>query len=621
MHEEKRDFDADVGRLLEHMAEALYSDKEIFLRELISNAADACDRLRYEALSRSELMSGDGDLKIVLRVDKKAGTLSIEDNGCGMNAVELRENLGTIARSGTAGFVKAQTGQDMGKLIGQFGVGFYSSFMVADTVEVHSRRAGEESVWGWKSSGRGGYEIFQSRQDLVRGTKIILHLKRQAAEFLENLRLRHIVKTYSDHIAIAVFLSDGDSELQQLNTAEALWMRPRGDISETQYHEFYHQIAYSGDTPADILHFHREGVIEYSGLLFIPGAVPFDLFSAERKSRLKLYAQRVFISDDCDEVLPPWLRFVRGVIDSQDLPLNISREMLQNNAVLHKIKQGVVKHILKHLEDKSGKEREAYETFWGHFGAVLKEGLYEATDYRDALLPLVRVHSLVKDKLISLDEYVQNMCAGQSEIYYISGQDLAKLRKSPQLEGFAKRGIDVLLMCDAVDEFWLPALGKYGDYTFKSVARGQVDLSSLGESESVAVDSSDSDSSDSLQALVASIKASLGDAVADVRVSQRLSSSAVCLVADEGEMALHMRVLMRQHGQEVADPPPILEINPEHALMRLAALKSGAGDSEGMREFCYFLLEQARLLEGGMVSDVHLFSERLCALLEKTLSQ
>ena len=452
MSEERLSFQAEVSRLLDIVANSLYSNKEIFLRELVSNASDACDRLRYAALTQPDLVADDPDYKITLAHDRKARTLTITDNGVGMNRDDLVENLGTIARSGTAAFMRQLEEKPDGvNLIGQFGVGFYSAFMVSDRVEVASRKAGETQGWSWVSDGQGEFTVAETEDAPARGVRITLKLKKGEDEYLDPARLRQIIKTYSDHIAIPVVIDEDGTE-ETLNTASALWMRPKSEITDEQYKEFYHHVGHGFDDPWLRLHFKAEGVIEYAGLLFIPSAKPFDLFHPERRHGVKLYVKRVFITDDCEDLVPPYLRFLRGVVDSEDLPLNISREMLQNNPVLTKSRRAVVKRVLGELRKKADKAPEDYATFWSNFGPVLKEGLYEDNDQREALLELVRCSSTHGDAPTSLADYVARMAEGQDAIYYISGAEEAALRRSPQIEGFAAKGVEVLLLDDPVDE-------------------------------------------------------------------------------------------------------------------------------------------------------------------------
>src|SRR5713226_5241417 len=479
MTQETRSFQAEVSRLLDIVAHSLYSEKEIFLRELISNASDACDRLRYAALTEPALSEGDANYRVVLTPVKSSRVLTIADNGIGMNHDELVDNLGTIARSGTAAFMEELTGDsktDM-SLIGQFGVGFYSAFMVADQVEVLSRKAGDSEGWRWVSDGKGSFTI-EPAANVARGARITLHLREGDEEYLEPHRIRQIVKTYSDHIALPIVLADGNKE-ETINSASALWTRPRAEITAEQYKEFYHHVGHGFDEPWLTLHAKAEGVLEYIFLLFVPSQKPFDLFDPERKSRLKLYVRRVFITDEGTDLLPAYLRFIRGIVDSEDLPLNISREMLQSNPMVARIRQQLTRRVLTELGKKASEAAEEYAKFWDNFGAVLKEGLYEDREQRDTLLGLARFRSTTRDGLVSLDDYVAAMRLGQEAIYTITGDNLDLLQKSPQLEGFRARGVEVLLLTDPIDEFWVPSVGTYKEKPFKSATRGGVDLDKI----------------------------------------------------------------------------------------------------------------------------------------------
>jgi len=652
MPAEKRSFQAEVSRLLDIVAHSLYSEKEIFLRELISNASDACDRLRYAALTQPELAGEDSDFRVVLTPDKTARTLTIDDNGIGMNHDELIDNLGTIARSGTAAFMGTLAGEKgkadaNGKdvsLIGQFGVGFYSAFMVADEVEVIARKAGDSAAWRWSSDGKGEFSVEPAEKE-SRGTTIILHLREGEDEFLEPHRLRHIVKTYSDHIALPILLKEGDKE-ETVNAASALWTRSKSEITPEQYKEFYHHVAHSFDEPWLTIHSRAEGKIEYTNLLFVPSSKPFDLFDPQRKNHVKLYVRRVFITDDCQSLLPPYLRFLRGIVDSEDLPLNVSREMLQNNPILSRIKSQITKRVIGELAKKASDAQAEYAKFWDNFGAVLKEGLYEDREQQESLLPLIRFNSTHVaseggDGLVSFDDYVGRMKPGQEAIYYLTGDKLDLLKKSPQLEGFRARGVEVLLLTDPVDEFWMPALGKYkapgkdvgkdvnkdlgadGEYALKSITRGGADLSKIAAKDGEAAPdetAGDKKAAGNIGALIAIFKLALGEAVKDVRTSDRLTDSAVCLVADEGDMDMHMERLLKQHRQLDATAKRILEINPKNALVeRLAAIVGQDGASDQLGEFAWLLLDQARILEGEPLPDPSAFARRLSTLLEKGL--
>ena len=618
MSQEKRSFQAEVSRLLDIVAHSLYSEKQIFLRELISNASDACDRLRYLAISEPALTADDPDFRVVLMPDKSALTLTVADNGVGMNHDELVDNLGTIARSGTAAFVNQLSGdqrKDM-TLIGQFGVGFYSAFMVAGEVEVLTRKAGDTRAWRWVSDGKGEFTVEPAEKD-GRGTTIVLHLLKDEAEYTEPQRLRRIVTTYSDHVALPILLK-ADGKEETLNTAAALWMRSKSEITPEQYREFYHHNAHTFDEPWLTLHNKAEGTLQYTTLLYVPGAKPFDLFDPQRRARVKLYVRRVFITDDCAELLPPCLRFLRGIVDSEDLPLNVSREMLQNNPMLTKMRGQITKRVLSELGRKAKDANDEYAKFWDNFGAVLKEGIYEDPEHREQLLPLLRFRSTTGDGLVSLDDYVARMKPGQEAIYTITGDNLELLRKSPHLEGFRARGVEVLLLTDPIDEFWMPALAVYQKHPFKSTTRGAADLAKIAlEDKKDTPAPQDS----AVASLIALFKLSLGDAVKDVRVSDRLTDSAVCLVADEGDLDMHLERLLKRHREIESTAKRILELNPRHPLVaRLSAMVGNDGAADSLGDFAWLLLDQARILEGEQLPDPNAFARRLSTVLEKGLS-
>ncbi len=620
---ERHGFQAEVARLLDIVAHSLYSDKAVFLRELISNASDACDKLRYLSLTQPALAADDPAFRITLSIDEKARTLVVADNGIGMNHDDLVENLGTIARSGTAAFLDQATGdgkKDLA-LIGQFGVGFYSAFMVADEVEVLTRRAGEDAGWRWISDGKGEFTIAPA-EAAARGTRITLHLKKDADEFLDPARLRHIVAKYSDHIAVPIRL-EAEDKSETLNSASALWMRGKSEVTAEQHKEFYHHVAHAFDEPWATVHFRAEGKLEYTALLYVPSAKPFDLFNPERKNCLKLYVKRVFIAEACEELLPGYLRFLKGVVDSEDLPLNISREMLQHNPVLAKIRAGLTKRVLAELKKKAEGDAASYAGFWNNFGAVLKEGLYEDTEQRGALLGLARFRSTAGnadggDDLVTLADYVGRMKEGQQAIYYITADDLAQARRSPQLEGFAARGIEVLLLTDPVDEFWIPAVAEFEGKPFRSVTRGGADLDQVakadGESKDAAPQPAGTD------ALVALLRLELKDAVKDVRTSQRLTDSAVCLVADEGDLDIRLERLLKQHKQIDAGAKRVLEINPAHALIAgLSGRVAAGGNGTELADAAWLLLDQARILQGEPVADPAAFARRLADVMQRSL--
>jgi len=623
MKMEKLGFQAEVSRLLDIVAHSLYSDRAVFLRELISNASDACDKLRYLSLTEPGLIGEDPEFKITVAIDKAKKTLTVSDNGIGMNREDLISHLGTIARSGSAQFVqaleedKSQDKKGDVSLIGQFGVGFYAAFMVADEVTVVSRRAGEAKAWKWVSDGRGEFQIGEAER-ASRGTDVILHIKTDAEEFLEKARINAIITKYSDHIALPIKLIEGGTE-EKVNQAAALWTRSKSEITEEQYRDFYRHVAHAFDEPWGTLHFKAEGKIEYTGLVFIPNVKPFDLFHPDRKQSLKLYVKRVFITDHCEELLPLWLRFVKGLVDSEDLPLNISREMLQQNPVLTKIRHGLVKKVLEYLKKRAESEPDAYAAFWNNFGAVLKEGLYEDVEHREALLKLARFRSTHGDALVSLADYVGRMKEGQSVIYYLTGDSLEAASRSPQLEGYRAKGIEVLLLTDGVDEFWVPAVGEYDGKSFKSVTRGGADLDAI-KGDAKAGDKKPEPAAAGIDNLLALMKLTLKDTVKDVRLSQRLTDSAVCLVADEGDMDMRLARLMQQHKRIDALMPRVLEINGSHPVIAALAKAVSSSKGEAVADASWLLLDQARIQEGEPLSDPTAFSKRLGEVLGKAFS-
>ena len=620
-------FEADVGRVLDLVINSLYKDREIFLRELISNASDACDKLRYESLSRPELLGTDPDLEITILADAKNGLLTIADNGIGMTREELAENLGTIARSGTARFAELLTG-DARKdvdLIGRFGVGFYSVFMVADKAVVISRRAGESTAWSWASDGRSGFAIEELPTDsFKRGTAITLHLKDDAKEFLDEWTLRRIVRTHSDHIALPIRLrlikadQEGDepSAPEQINEGSALWTRPKSEITDEQYKEFYHHVAHAFDEPFARVHFNAEGLLEYTALLFVPTARPFDLYDPRRAHGVKLYVKRVFITSSLENLLPRYLRFVSGIIDSQDLPLNVSRETLQQGSVVPKMRKAIVKRILDELKNKAqAEEQEAkdkYLAFWTDFGPVLKEGLYEDSENRERIMELARFRSTHSaDGWTSLADYVGRMKPGQEAIYVISGESHAALRNSPQLEEARAKGVEVLLLDDQVDPFWLEQVTEHAGKPIRSLAKGDVDLSAI-EKDAAEAEKPEEPATEEgdLGRLIAKLKLALGDQVADVRESKRLRQSAVCLVAGDQAMDMRLERFLKSHNQLDVLAKRILEVNPRHDLVRrLATLAKD--DTPDFGELAHLLLDQARIVEGEPLPDPAAFGRRM----------
>ena len=613
---ERRPFEAEVSRLLEIVAHSLYSERRVFLRELVSNAADACDRLRYESLQNPGLMAEDAAAKIVLRVDKETGTLTVSDNGIGMGRDELVSHLGTIARSGTAAFAGALGSAQNAdaKMIGQFGVGFYSAFMVADRVAVVSRRAGSDEAWLWSSDGKTEFSVAPTTRDR-RGTDVILHLKQDAREFLEPQTLRGIVRDYADHIGVPVVLA-GSPRDETLNQAAALWTRPRSELSEQQYAEFFRHLARRWDAPWATVHWKAEGVLEYSGLVYVPAESSYDIWHPDRRHGVRLYVRRVFITDRADELVPRWLRFLVGVVDSADLPLNVSREMLQNNPVVRKIGQGVITKVLAELERRT-REPDDYAKFWEAFGPVLKEGLVTDPEHRDKLMALMRFRSTARDGWVSLAQYLARMKEGQHAIYYVTGEDQKTLRALPQLEGYLKRGVEVLLLSDAVDDFWLQHVHEHQGRPFRSVTRGADDLAGIDLLEP---HSSPPPASGELDGLVAFLRVTLDAEVKDVRLSHRLEGSAACLVADDRELDIHLERLLRQHRQLESVGKRILEINPRHALVKaMADALRAPGGNDKVADAARLLVDQSRLVAGDPVPDPVAFARRLEAALQRGL--
>ncbi|WP_299085391.1 molecular chaperone HtpG [uncultured Ruegeria sp.] len=609
-------FQTEVGQLLDIVAGSLYSNREVFLRELVSNASDACDKLRYAALTDASLAPSE-DFAITLEIDAKTKTLSISDNGIGMNHADLLETLGTIAKSGTSAFIEALKADDKDNpgLIGQFGVGFYSAFMVASRVEVVTRKAGESEARLWSSDGKGEFSI-EPTERVTNGTTVTLHLKKDAKEFADEARIRHIIKTYSEHINFPVKLGE-----DTLNSAEALWTRPAKDISEEQYTEFYRHCSHAFDAPWNVMQNKVEGTLNHTSLLFVPSTQPFDLFEPERKSHVKLYVNRVFISETTKDLIPAYLRFLRGVVDSQDLSLNVSREMLQTDPQLTKIKTSITKKVLSELKKKATKAPDEYATFWGNFGAVLKEGLVEDAALRDRILEICRFASTAVGDLTSLADYVARMKEGQEAIFYIAGEDPAKLVQSPHLEGFKAKGVEVLLLSDHVDEFWLQHITEFDGKPFRSITRGTADLDEIKADE--AQPEEDKPEEADLSALIAAFKAELGEAVKDVRPSKRLTDSPVCLIADDGDMDVNLERLLKRHGQLQHGAPRVLELNPSHAIVtKLAdrATQENVSDDNLLKDAAHLLLDQARIVEGEAPIDPSAFAQRMGSVLARAFA-
>ncbi|WP_232493337.1 molecular chaperone HtpG [Novosphingobium kaempferiae] len=613
-------FEADVSKLLHMMVHSVYSDRDVFLRELISNAADACEKMRYEAISSPALLGDDPQSRITLTLDKDAGTLVVEDNGIGMTAADMAETLGTIARSGTKAFMEnlvAEKNGDGHQLIGQFGVGFYSAFMVARKVEVVSRRAGEPGAAIWSSDGLGTYTVapLDAAAAPARGTRVTLHLLDDAKAYAERYTVERIVRAQSGHVPVPIVLREGasDEEPHQVADGVALWTKAKSDISDDDYADFYRSLAGQFDKPALTLHYRAEGRHEYSVLTFIPESRPFDLFDADRSGRIKLYVRRVFITDEA-EILPRYLRFVRGLVDSADLPLNMSREMIQDSPVLSAIQKGVSNRILAELDKLATSEPERYAAIWENFGAVIKEGLYEDFERREALLGLARFKSTTSDGMWrSLNDYLGSLKENQTAIYYATGNDLDRIAQSPQLEGFKARGIEVLLLPDQVDSFWTTMGLDYEGKPFKSVTQGTADLSLIPLTEG----SSSKEPSEEANRFIAFAREALADQVSEVRVSDRLTSSAVCIVAPENAMDLQLEKMLASAGRAPERAKPVLEVNAGHAL--IARLGQADGDLEARRDLAFLLLDEALIAEGEPPADPRAFAERLERLMTKAL--
>src|SRR5690349_12207093 len=612
---ESQPFQAEVAELLHLMVHSVYSETDIFLRELISNASDACDKLRYEAIARPDLIADGAPPQIRIVPDKKAKTLAVIDSGIGMDRQELIDNLGTIARSGTKSFVARLTeAKDGANLIGQFGVGFYAAFMVAERIVVTSRRAGSDQVWVWSSSGGSGFEIAPADEEaarrVARGTEIVLHLKKDAEKYLETYEIERIVRAYSDNIQFPIFLVPEEGQPRQINSASALWQRSKSELSDEDYKEAYQSIAHTFDEPAMTLHYRAEGRQSYVVLLFAPSTRPFDLFDQARKGKVKLYVRRVFIADDAD-LLPAYLRFIRGVIDSEDLPLNISREMLQNNPQLGQIRKAVTGRVIGELENLGEKEPEAFAKIWDAFGAVIKEGIWEDFERREKLLALSRFTTTAGEKR-SLKQYVEDIKPNQTDIYYLVGDSIERLKSNPKLESAKARGIEVLLLTDPVDAFWTSAPLDFGGKPLKSLSQGDVDFSLIPLAEDKAEEKKGEPVADEATT-IAVVKEALGERVADVRASQRLTSSASCLVASGEARDRALERLLAQHDKGVAKKP-ILEINLKHPLV--AAI---AGAKDTAKDLSFLLLEQAQILDGELPEDPAGFASRLNRLVLRGL--
>jgi molecular chaperone HtpG len=619
---ESRPFEADVSRLLHLMVHAVYSDKDVFLRELISNAADACERLRYEAIATPALIGDDPKSRITIRIDADARTLIVEDNGIGMSRDEMVEALGTIARSGTKAFMEkleAGKGGESATLIGQFGVGFYSAFMVADKVDVLSRRAGSAEAWRWSSDGKGSYTVEPAAAEdaPARGTRVVLHLMEEAKPYTERHTIERIVRANSGHVPVPISIVEKPgAEAAEVADGAALWTKPRAEIKPEEYTDFYRNFG-AFDEPALTVHFRAEGRHEFTALAFVPSMRPFDLYDNERKGRMKLYVKRVFITDDA-EILPRYLRFVRGLVDSADLPLSLSREMIQQSPILAAIKKSVTGRVLGELDKLADSDAEAYAKIWDVFGAVIKEGIYEDYERRDQLLKLARFRTTASaEPRRSLKDYVAALKPNQTAIYYIAGDDLKQIENSPHLEGFRARGVEVLLLSDMVDSMWTSTMPSFDGKKLKSVTQGAADLGAIPLPDDKK-DEAQPQADEAVTNFIAFVKLTLGDAVSDVRTSDRLTDSAVCLVASEAGMDRSLEKLLQGSGRVVPSTKPVLEINPRHALVTALA-RLGDGDNAFKEDAAHLLFDEARVLDGDKPVDAKRFSDRLARLITRGL--
>lgn len=603
-------FEADTGKILNIVINSLYSDRDIFLRELLSNASDAIQKRKFLGQTDPVVLNDEID-NIEIVINKKKKIIEITDTGIGLTDAELAETLGTIAKSGTSAFLQELDGEESSKdaaktLIGQFGVGFYSAFMVADKVEVVSRKAGTSKSSIWESDGQSGFAINNSEDQQAVGTKIILHLKKDAKEFATTDKIKSLIKKYSDHISVPINIKEADGEIEQVNSATAIWTKATSKISDEEYKEFYNSTFGAFDEPFATLHNKSEGTLEFTNLLFIPKTAPFDLFDPERKTKINLYINRVFISNDLEGVIPTWLRFIKGILDTTSLDLNVSREMVQNNPVLKKISKSLTKRVLSELKKRLKKDEVAYDAFWEQFGKVLKEGLYEDIENKDKIAEIIRVRSLKEDKLITLQSYIDSMIDGQDKIYVLTADTLEQAQSSPHLEGFKAQGIDVVLMTDPIDAFWTSQMKSFQEKDFLSISREKYDISKLGEVKDD--DGGDNESTDEVYSPI--IKECLGDLVEDVKASKNLIDSPVRLVAGDGGLDFNLERILKAQNPEFEGSKKVLEINLRHELIK----KLPALSSETQKSLCRVLFEQARILDGEMPSNSLQFSKDLITL-------
>ena len=603
-------FEADTGKILNIVINSLYSDRDIFLRELLSNASDAIQKRKFLGQTDPAVLNNEID-NIEIVINKKKKIIEITDTGIGLSDAELAETLGTIAKSGTSAFLQELDGEESSKdaaktLIGQFGVGFYSAFMVADKVEVVSRKAGTSKSSIWESDGQSGFAINNSEDDQAVGTKVILHLKKDAKEFATPDKIKSLIKKYSDHISVPINIKETDGEIEQVNSATAIWTKPTSKISDEDYKEFYNSTFGTFDEPFATLHNKSEGTLEFTNLLFIPKTAPFDLFDPERKTKVNLYINRVFISNDLEGVIPTWLRFIKGILDTSSLDLNVSREMVQNNPVLKKISKSLTKRVLSELKKRLKKDEVAYDAFWEQFGKVLKEGLYEDIENKDKIAEIIRVRSFKEDKLITLQSYIESMVDGQDKIYVLTADTMAQAQSSPHLEGFKAKGIDVLLMTDPIDAFWTSQMRSFEEKDFVSISREKYDIAKLGEVKDGDVE--ETENADETYSPI--IKECLGEMVEDVKASNNLVDSPVRLVAGEGGLDFNLERILKAQNPDFEGSKKILEINTNHELIK----KLPALPSETQKSLCRVLFEQARILDGEMPSDSLRFSRDLVTI-------
>ena len=618
---ETHTFQAEVAQLLHLMVHAVYSETEVFLRELISNGSDACDKLRYEAIQNPDLMATGGALSIRITPDSASGTLTVTDTGIGMDRQELIDNLGTVARSGTRAFIsRLGEAKDGTSLIGQFGVGFYAAFMVADRIEVVSRRAGASEAWIWRSTGGAGFEIEPASESqaarVVRGTDIVLHLKEDARKFLETYEIERIVHAYSDNILFPIELQGKEGEPRQINSASAIWQRPKSELKPEDYNQAYKSLGGAFDDPAMTIHYKAEGRQSYAVLLFAPSSPPFDLFDPARKGHVKLYVRRVFITDGA-ELLPSYLRFMRGVVDSEDMPLNISREMLQNNPQVAQIRKALTGRVVQELENLAGKEVENYDKLWQSFGRVVKEGLYEDHERREKLLGLARFTTTKGDAHRSLQQYVADLRPNQTEIYYLVGESIERLKANPKLEAARARGIEVLLLTDPVDALWTSMALEHEGKPLKSLSQGEVDFNLVPLEDQAKADAEQKPAADDAS-IIAAVKTALDERISDVRASQRLTDSASCLVANKQGPDRELERLLARH-QKGAGSKPILEVNMRHPIVLALGKAKEADHADDVTDLALLLFEQAQILDGEVPDDPAAFTSRLNRLVVRGL--